>query len=86
VFGTLYTMMAWAAEQEIIKVNPCARVKKLKNDRKKIEVITVGEVQKLFPKNWKTVWGDKEIGYIANKLASLTGMRAGEILALRGNM
>jgi site-specific recombinase XerD len=51
VFGTLHTMMAWAAEQEIIKINPCARVKKLKNDRKKIEIITVGEVQQLFPKN-----------------------------------
>jgi integrase len=84
VFGTLYTMMAWAVEQEIIKVNPCAKVKKLKNDRKKIEIITVGEVQKLFPKNWKTVWEDKEIAYAANRLASLSGMRAGEILALRG--
>jgi integrase len=84
VFGTLYTMMAWAVEQEIIKVNPCAKVKKLKNDRKKIEIITVEEVQKLLPKNWKTVWGDKEIAYTANRLASLTGMRAGEILGLRG--
>jgi integrase len=59
-------------------------VKRLKNDRKKIEIITVEEVQKLFPKNWKTVWGDKEIAYIANRLASLTGMRAGEIMGLRG--
>jgi integrase len=84
VFGTLYTMMAWAVEQELIKVNPCAKVKKLKNDRKKIEIITVAEVQKLFPKNWKTIWGDKALAYAANRLASLTGMRAGEILGLRG--
>ncbi|MDR2053884.1 MAG: tyrosine-type recombinase/integrase [Treponema sp.] len=84
VFGTLYTMMAWAVEQELIKINPCAKVKKLKNDRKKIEIITVGEVRKLFPKNWKTVWEDKEIAYTANRLASLTGMRAGEIMGLRG--
>jgi integrase len=84
VLGTLNTMMAYAAEQEIITANPCARVKRLKNDRKKIEIITVGEVQKLFPKNWKTVWGDKETAYIANRLASLTGMRAGEIMGLRG--
>jgi integrase len=84
VFGTLYTMMAWAADQGIITDNPCARVKKLKNDRKKIEIITVEEVQKLFPKNWKAVWNGQEIAYAANRLASLTGMRAGEILGLRG--
>ncbi|MDR2741458.1 MAG: tyrosine-type recombinase/integrase, partial [Treponema sp.] len=84
VLGTLNTMMSYAVEQELIKVNPCARVKRLKNDRKKIEIITVEEVQKLFPKNWKTVWGDKEVAYVANRLASLTGMRAGEIMALRG--
>jgi integrase len=84
VFGTLYTMMAWAVEQEIIKVNPCARVRKLKNDRKKIEIITVGEVQKLFSENWETVWNGKELACVANRLASLTGMRAGEIMGLRG--
>ena len=41
-------------------------------------------MQKLFPKNYKAVWGDKEIAYIANRLGSLTGMRIGEILGLRG--
>jgi integrase len=84
VLGCLNTMMAWAVEQEIIKTNPCARVKRLKNDRKKIEIITVEESQKLFPKNWKNVWGDKEVAYVANRLASVTGMRAGEIMGLRG--
>jgi integrase len=84
VLGTLHTMMAWAVEQELIKTNPCARVKRLINDRKKIEIITVAEVQKLFPRNWRPVWEGKEIAYVANRLASLTGMRAGEILGLRG--
>jgi integrase len=84
VFGTLNTMLAFAVEQDLIKVNPCGRVRRLKNDRKKIEIIKVGEVQKLFPKKWKTIWDDKEDAYIANKLASLTGMRAGEIMGLRG--
>jgi integrase len=84
VLGTFGTMLGFAVEQELIKVNPCGRVRRLKNDRKKIEIIKVGEVQKLFPKNWKTVWQDKEIAYIANKLASLTGMRAGEIMGLKG--
>jgi integrase len=84
VLGTLNTMMAYAVEQELLTANPCARVRRLKNDRKKIEIITVGEVRKLFPKKWKTIWGDKETAYAANRLASLTGMRAGEIMGLKG--
>jgi integrase len=84
VLGTLNVMMAEAVRRELIPSNPCANVKKLKNDRKKIEILTVQEVQKLFPKNYETVWGDKEIPYAANRLASLTGMRIGEIMGLRG--
>jgi integrase len=49
-----------------------------------MEILNVREVQKLFPKNYKTVWGDKEISFIANRLVSLTGMRIGEVLGLRG--
>jgi hypothetical protein len=79
-------MLGFAVEQELIKANPCARVKRLKNDRKKIEIITVEETQSLFPKNWKTVWGDKEIAYVANRLASLTGMRPGRLWGCGGNM
>ena len=82
--GTLNVMMAEAARRELIPFNPCASVKKLKNDPKKIEILTVEEAQKLFPKNYKTVWGDKEIPYAANRLASLTGMRIGETMGLRG--
>lgn len=57
----------------------------MKNDRKKLEILTVDEVKKLFPKNYKAIWGDKELAYIANRLASLTGMRIGEIQGLRGD-
>ena len=82
--GTFNTMMAWAVEQDIIKVNPCAGVKRLKIERRKIEIFTVEEIQKLFPENWQSVWGDNELAYAANRLASLTGMRIGEIMGLRG--
>jgi integrase len=84
VFGTLNVMLAEAVKKGLIKTNPCDNVQRLKNDRKKLEILTVGEVQKLFPKNYKTIWGNNEIAYAANRLASLTGMRAGEILGLRG--
>jgi integrase len=84
VFGTLNVMLAEAVRRGLLTSNPCDKVKRLKNDRKKLEILTVEEVQKLFPKNYKAVWGDKEIAYIANRLGSLTGMRIGEILGLRG--
>jgi integrase len=84
VFKTLHTMLAYAARQELIPVNPCANVKKLKNDRKKIEILTVEETRKLFGDNWREIWDDKDLAYATNRLACLTGMRAGEIAGLRG--
>ena len=76
--------MTEAVRRGLIATNPCMNVQNLKNDRKDIEIITVEEVRKLFPENYQTVWGGKAIAYAANKLASLTGMRAGELLGLRG--
>jgi integrase len=82
--GTLKTMLNFAVEQELIKVNPCLKVRRLKNDKKDIKIFTGEEVKKLFPDNWKKVWMDKPISYAANRLASLTGMRIGEVMGLRG--
>ena len=81
---TLKVMMTEAVRRGLITDNPCLKVECLKNDQKGIEIITVEEVQRLFPDNYATVWGRKDIAYAANKLASLTGMRAGEILGLKG--
>jgi len=47
-------------------------------------ILTDEEVKKLFPDNYKSIWGDKIIPYAVCRLASLTGMRIGEILGLRG--
>jgi len=84
VFGTFNVMLAEAVRRGLLAANPCDKVKRLKNDRKKITILTVEEVKKLFPKNYKSIWGDKIIAYAVNRLASLTGMRVGEILGLRG--
>jgi integrase len=84
VFGTFWLMLNDAANRGIIRKNPAAAVKKLKNDRKAIEIITPAEVRLLFPRDWKTVWDDDRVSYLGNKLAACTGMRAGEILGLRG--
>jgi integrase len=49
-----------------------------------MEIFNQTEVLKLFPAKYKAVWGDKDISYAANRLASITGMRIGEVLGLRG--
>jgi hypothetical protein len=53
VFGTFWLMLNEAVNRGIIKTNPAAAVKKLKNDRKAIEIITPAEVRLLFPGNGK---------------------------------
>jgi integrase len=84
VLKTFSVMLAEAVRRGLLAVNPCEKIQKLKNDRKKLEILTVEEVRKLYPKNYTAVWGDRKIAYAANRLASLTGMRIGEILGLRG--
>ncbi|MDR2784837.1 MAG: site-specific integrase [Treponema sp.] len=84
VFGTLWLMLNEAVNRNILKSNPAAPVKKLKNDRKHIEIITPAEVKQLFPVHWEAVWEGDHLCYAANKLAACTGMRIGEILGLRG--
>jgi integrase len=84
VFGTFNVMLAEAVRRGMLAANPCDKVRRLKNDRKKITILTVEEVQKLFPKNYKPIWGGKTVAYAVCRLASLTGMRIGEILGLRG--
>jgi len=83
-FRTLNVMMAEAVKRGLIQTNPCDKVERLKNNKKKIDILKLEEVRALFPKDYKTVWGDKEIAYAANLLASITGMRIGEIMGLRG--
>jgi integrase len=77
-------MLDDAVWRGLVPSNPCEKVLRLKEDCKEKEILTLDEVQKLFPKNYKTIWDDREIAYVANRLGSLTGMRIGEILGLRG--
>jgi len=83
-FRTLNVMMTEAVKRGLIQTNPCDKVERLKNNKKKIDILKIEEVRALFPKDYKTVWGDKEIAYAANLLASITGMRIGEVMGLRG--
>jgi integrase len=84
IFGTLKNMMIEAAAWKLILVTPTANIEKLVNDRKEIRIITPDEFRALFLDDWKRVWNNNRITYLANKLAALTGMRSCEVLGLRG--
>jgi integrase len=83
VLGVFNVMLGEAVKAGIIKTNPAADIRKLKDNRKGKKLLTPEEVRKLFPADWSGVWSD-EISYMANKLAACTGMRIGEILGLKG--
>jgi integrase len=76
------TMMKFAYKKNVISRNPCDLVSALKVERKKRDLLTLGEYNKLFPKVWSGVWDDYTC-YAATRLASVTGMRVGEVLGVK---
>jgi integrase len=84
--GTLQTMIKWAVRKRVIEHDPFLDLSKLLDDAKTRTIITLDEFDKLFNKDWKTVWNNDFLMCTANKLAALTGMRCCEVLGLRGNM
>jgi integrase len=83
-YSILKTMLTEAEERKVIAKNPIAKMKKLINNRKEIQIITPDEFKKLFLGDWRKVWNNDRISYTANKLAALSGMRAAEVIGLRG--
>jgi integrase len=83
-YGTLKTMLIEAAARRLIDKDPTDKMGKLANDRREIRIITPAEFKKLFLGDWRRVWEHDRISYTANKLAALTGMRASEVLGLKG--
>jgi integrase len=83
-YGTLMTMMKWAARKKYIVRDPFLDVEKLMKDKKDKKIITQDEFKALFSDGWKKVWNNDLLLCTANKLAALTGMRVCEVLGLRG--
>jgi integrase len=83
-YGTLKTMLIEAEARKLIDKDPTDRMGRLVNDRKEIRIITPEEFKRLFVDDWRRVWEDDRISCAANKLAALTGMRACEVLGLKG--
>jgi integrase len=74
--------LKWAfAEEEIILVDPTAKLKRFGGDAKKRGILTPEEAVTIFQ---KVNWSDKR-AYVGNFLAATSSMRSGEVLALRKN-
>ena len=84
-YGTLMTMMKWAAKKKYIIRDPFLDVQRLVEEQKEKKLVTREEFNKLFGKDWKKAWNKDLLLCTANKLAALTGMRVSEIIALKGN-
>ena len=83
-YGTLMTMMKWAARKKYIVRDPFLDVQKLMDEQKEKKLITQDEFKTMFVDDWKTVWNNDLLLCTANKLAALTGMRVSEVLGLQG--
>lgn len=72
--------LTWAYKNDYIQVNPAADLIKFSGTAKKRGILTDAEINKLF-----TVgnWADNSAAKLGNILAMVTGMRAGEIVALQ---
>jgi integrase len=82
-------MLGEAVKRGIIAVNPAANVKKLKVEKKQIEILTPTEVKKFIMNAGADEADDGEglkrrLARMANILAACTGMRIGEVLGLKG--
>jgi hypothetical protein len=72
-FGTLKTMMKWAAKKKVIPGDPLVDIERLLNDRKDIKIITRSEFKALFVNDWRRVWNNNSILCKANKLGGFDG-------------
>ena len=82
----LNIMLTDAIRRELLDSNPADNVSPLKKNARVRDILTADEVSIIFDydsieKLWK-----KKIFYLANLLAAVTGLRIGEILAVRGEV
>jgi site-specific recombinase XerD len=72
------TPLSWAFREGLIPVDPTVGLVNFTGDAKKRGVLSPLEAQALFASLWKN-----KRAYVASLLACTTGMRSGEILALK---
>jgi integrase len=72
--------LSWAYQEGMIPTDPTDGLLRFSGEPKKRGVLTPKEAQQIF----HTVWKDKR-AYVASLLAITTGLRSGEVLALKEN-
>ena len=82
VIGTLKTVLKEALIREDIERDPTFGVGAIKEDRRQAGVFTLPELQLLFPEGSLGPWNNLQT-FTCFLLAASTGMRRGEVLALR---
>ncbi|MEX2442530.1 MAG: site-specific integrase [Alkalispirochaeta sp.] len=70
--------LSWAFANELIPANPAAHLRKFSGRSEKRGVLSISEAKALFALRW-----EDERARTANLVAATTGLRAGEIAALR---
>ena len=84
IIKVLKVILSDAYRKGDIQTDIAKRVLLLKGDSKTHGILTKEEAERLLnPKTVRTVWNGSRIHYAMNLLASKTGMRIGEIIALR---
>ena len=77
VHRVMYQALAHAVDWDLITTNAAARVSPPRVEQEEVEILSTAELKRVLAKA-----GDRPISYIA-KLGLATGMRRGELLALR---
>lgn len=80
VFATFRKMLSQLKAEGYMEHNPADGIKPLASDFKTKEILTVTELQKVLSVEWKN-----QIALLAVKTAAQTGMRIGEVRALKGS-
>lgn len=78
IFTAVAGPMAWAKREGIIQENPAEGVPRFSGAAEKRDIFTPEEAAVIFTAHWK-----ERRAYVGNLLAATTGMRAGEVLAVR---
>lgn len=80
----LKIILGYAFKTGVTKTNYSEKVIILKYDSKTHGILSKADVEKMFaPENFSSVWNENKLHYTINSLASKTGLRIGEIQALR---
>ena len=80
----LKIILGYAFKTGVTKTNYSEKVIILKYDSKTHGILSKADIEKMFaPENFSSVWNENKLHYTINFLASKTGLRIGEVQALR---